>query len=109
MLHQEPADLVDQMLEDAINAGVTAPEGSTRRAAARQIWDQLQALHHKKGARIRDLMQWTRNGVYSVKEDKVRNIITSRLLGKKGSPGSRRSPRPRSLLWSRWRPLSRRR
>jgi hypothetical protein len=80
---KEPAESVDQLLHDTLNAGVTAPEGSPRRALAKQLYDQMQAAYEKKGAKSKDFRTWTLNALYCERQNVIKNIITARPLGQK--------------------------
>jgi hypothetical protein len=82
MLHEEPEAEVDELLLDAVNAGATAPDGSARQMYAKQIWDQMQTAHTKRGAKIKDVVKWTRNALrYKRAGGSVKNAIIARFPG----------------------------
>ena len=83
---QEPAESVDQLLSDAINGGATAPEGSPRRALAKQFFDSMQeAFTSKKKTKQADILKWLRAALYFEREQTVKNIMTARLPSEKKS------------------------
>jgi hypothetical protein len=76
----EPADSVDQLLVDAINGGTTAPEGSNRRAIARQLFDAMQdAFTGKKTTKRKDMLRWVLAALKLEREGQIKNILTARL------------------------------
>jgi hypothetical protein len=78
--NQESAESVDQLLFDAINGGTTAPEGSPRRALAKQLFDAMQdAFTGKKGAKKRDMLKWLLAALKLQREGQIKNILTARL------------------------------
>jgi hypothetical protein len=81
LFFHEPAAEVDELLYDVVNAGETAPVGSARHAYARQIWDQLQAAHQKKGSKTKDLLKWTSSALKYKREGVIKNAITARFPG----------------------------
>lgn len=79
----EPAESVDQLLHDAINGGVTAPEGSPRRALAKQFYDAMQDAFSKKKAKRADMLTWLLAALKFNREGQLKNILTARLSDKK--------------------------
>ena len=80
---EEPAELVDQLLFDAINGGATAPDGSPRRALAKQYFDaMLGAFEHKKAKRA-DMLTWLLAALKFERDGQMKNIVTARLGDKK--------------------------
>ena len=78
--NQESAESVDEFLFDAINGGTTAPEGSPRRALAKQFFDAMQdAFAGKKGAKRRDMLKWLLAALKLQREGQIKNILTARL------------------------------
>lgn len=82
MLHEQPTAEVDELLEDLINGGHTAPEGSLRRQIARQIWDAMQAAHTKKGARPKDVLKWVSVGLEYKRKGVSKSVMLARFPGK---------------------------
>jgi hypothetical protein len=80
-LFQEPAADVDELLEDIVNGGATAPSGSQRKEYALQIWNQTQAAFQKKGAKTKDFIKWTRGALKYKREGVMKNAITTRFPG----------------------------
>jgi hypothetical protein len=89
--NHEPAESVDQLFVDAINGGATAPEGSARRALAKQLFDAMQdAFKSKKGVKRQDMLKWVLAALKLEREGVIKNILTARLpQEKKGRPGRR--------------------
>src|SRR4030095_1642529 len=83
---KEPAADVDELLEDVVNGGATAPHGSPRREYAMQIWDQTQSAFTKKGAKTKDFIKWTRGALKYKREGVMKSAITARFPG----PGKKR-------------------
>jgi hypothetical protein len=84
--NQEPAESVDQLLNDAINGGATAPEGSPRRALARQLFDAMQeAYAGRKATKRRDILRWVLAALKLEREGVIKNILTARLPKEKKS------------------------
>lgn len=76
----EPAESVDQLLSDAINGGATAPEGSPRRALARQFFDAMHdAFSSRKVAKGRDVLKWLLAALQFERAGQMKNILTARL------------------------------
>lgn len=92
--NQEPAESVDQLLVDAINGGTTAPEGSPRRALAKQFFDAMQeAFAGKKSTKKRDVLKWLLAALKLQREGVIKNILTARLpQEKKARRGPRSTP-----------------
>jgi hypothetical protein len=81
--NKEPAESVDQLLVDAINGGTTAPEGTPRRAVAKQLFDaMLQAFESKKTKR-HDMLKWLLAALKFEREGVLKNILTAKLPGDK--------------------------
>jgi hypothetical protein len=79
----EPAESVDELLYDAINAGKTAPEGSARQALAKQFYEAMESAFTNRKAKRRDMMKWLLAALHGIRENKVRNILTVKLAGDK--------------------------
>lgn len=82
LLWEQPAAEVDELLEDLVNAGMTAPEGSSRRAASRQIWDAMQTAFTKRGPKLKDVLRWVHVAIEQKREGKVKNIMQARFSSK---------------------------
>jgi len=77
--NNEPAESVDQLLLDAINGGTTAPEGTPRRALAKQLFDAFHAaFSQKKGAKRKDMLEWVLAALKFQREGLLKNILTAR-------------------------------
>jgi hypothetical protein len=77
--NHEPAESVDQLLLDAINGGTTAPEGTPRRALAKQLFDAMQeAFTRKKAIKRRDMLEWVLAALKFQREGVLKNILTAR-------------------------------
>ena len=77
--NSEPAESVDQLLLDAINGGATAPEGSPRRALAKQLFDAMQeAFTRKKAVKRKDMLEWVLAALRFEREGVLKNILTAR-------------------------------
>jgi len=84
----EPAESVDQLLTDAINNGMTAPEGSPRRALAKQLFDAMQlAFSSKKTTKRKDMLNWVLTALKLEREGVIRNILTAKVPKEKKSRG----------------------
>ena len=81
-LNQQPPAEVDELLEDIVNGGETAPQGSPRRAAARQIWDAMEHAYGKSGPKLRDVIKWVHVAIDQKRAGHVKNIVHARFLGK---------------------------
>jgi hypothetical protein len=82
LLYEEPEAEVDELLIDAVNAGATAPAGTPRQSYAKQVWDAMQAAHTRRGARIKDVVKWTRNAMrYKRQGGTVKNAMLARFPG----------------------------
>ena len=82
MLHEAPETEVDELLEDIVNGGDTAPAGTPRQLVARQIWDALQSAHVKKGAKLKDVVRWVSVALEQKRRGHVKSIIMARFPGK---------------------------
>lgn len=92
--NQEPAESVDQLLADAINGGVTAPEGSLRRTLAKQFFDGMhEAFASKKKVKPKDILKWLRAALYAERDGHLKNIFTVRLPGDKKKSNADRQRR----------------
>jgi hypothetical protein len=87
----EPAESVDELLYDAINAGTTAPEGSPRQALAKQFYEAMENAFTSRKAKRKDMMKWLLAALHGIRENKVRNILTVRLAGDKKKHSSKRA------------------
>ena len=87
--NKEPADSVDQLLVDAINGGMTAPEGTPRRAVAKQLFDAMLAAFESKKTKRQDMLKWVLAALKFEREGILKNILTAKLPGDK-----KRRPRP---------------
>ena len=97
--NHEAADSVDQLFVDAINGGTTAPEGSPRRALAKQLFDAMQdAFKSKKSVKRQDMLKWVLAALKLQRENTIKNILTVRLQDKKKSARPGRRNLNRSLL-----------
>jgi hypothetical protein len=77
--NHEPAESVDQLLLDAINGGTTAPEGTPRRALAKQLFDAMQeAFTRKKAIKRKDMLEWVLAALKFQREGVLKNILTAR-------------------------------
>lgn len=90
---QEPAVSVDQLLYDAINGGATAPEGSPRRALAKQFYDAMQEAFTRKKVKRADMLGWILAALKFEREGVLKNILTARLPGGK-KRGRAKKPQP---------------
>jgi hypothetical protein len=63
LLEKQPPTEVDQLLEDMVNGGHTAPEGSARKANARQLWDLMQKAHSRRVATFKTVNGWVETGL----------------------------------------------
>ncbi len=75
----EPAESVDQLLSDAINGGATAPEGTPRRALAKQFFDDMQEAFKSRKTKRADMLKWVLAALKFEREGVVKNIMTARL------------------------------
>lgn len=89
-LNNQPASEVDELLEDLVNAGETAPEGSPRRSAAKQVWDAMQSAFQKRGPKLKDVLKWVHVAIDQKRAGHVRNIMHARFSGK----SRRKAPTP---------------
>jgi len=78
--NQEPTQSVDQLLIDAISGGLTAPEGSPRRALAKQFYTAMEDtfVSRKKGKRPQ-ILHWFLAALKLEREGVIKNILTTRL------------------------------
>lgn len=78
--NHEPAESVDQLLLDAINGGTTAPEGSPRRALAKQLFDAMHEAFasRKKNVKRKDMLEWVLAALKFQREGVLKNILTAR-------------------------------
>jgi hypothetical protein len=84
----EPAESVDQLLTDAINGGMTAPEGTPRRALAKQLFDGMQqAFSSKKTTKRKDMLAWVLAALKLEREGVIKNILTAKLPKEKKTIG----------------------
>lgn len=74
----EPAESVDQLLSDAINGGATAPEGSPRRALAKQFFDNMQEAFSSKKTKRKDMLDWVLAALRFERDGIIKNIATAR-------------------------------
>jgi hypothetical protein len=81
-LHEQDPTEVDELLEDVVNGGETAPENSARRHVARQIWDLMQTAHTKKGAKLKDVVKWVSVGLEHKRKNLTRSVMLARFPGK---------------------------
>jgi len=84
----QPAESVDQLLYDAVNGGMTAPDGSPRRALAKQFFDAMQESFRRKKAKQADILTWLIAALEFERKGVLKNIVTARLAGRK----KRKSP-----------------
>ena len=76
---EQPVEEGDQLLYDAINQGATAPEGSARRALAKQLFDAMaDAQKAKRGPKRRQMIDWIVNALTMARAGTVRNIMSAR-------------------------------
>jgi hypothetical protein len=91
--NSEPAESVDQLLYDAINGGATAPEGSPRRALAKQFFDAMQdAYKGRKATKRQDMLKWLIAALRFEREGQLKNILTARIPGEKKRRGGKKPP-----------------
>ena len=90
-LFDQPATEVDELLEDIVNGGDNAPEGSLRRHYARQIWDKMQDAHVKKGARLKDIIKWISVSIDGKRKGVSKSVMLARFPGKGRRKASRRT------------------
>jgi len=81
--NREPADSVDQLLFDAINGGMTAPEGTPRRAISKQLFDAMLAAFESKKTKRHDMLKWLLAALKFEREGVLKNILTAKLPGDK--------------------------
>lgn len=74
----EEQPFVDQFMEDVVNDGVTAPQGSPRRALAELIHKQMTDGHRESSLTNKKATEWFYKALDSIHEGKVRNILTVR-------------------------------
>jgi hypothetical protein len=86
----EPAESVDQLLNDAINGGATAPEGSARRALAKQFFDAMSDAFQKRTRRP-EVFKWFLNALKATRDGQVKNILTMKSQKKKKAKKTNRS------------------
>jgi hypothetical protein len=79
--NQEPAESVDQLLNDAINGGATAPEGSPRRALSKQYFDAMSDSFQKRTKRP-EAFRWLLNALKAARDGQIKNITTMRIAKK---------------------------
>jgi hypothetical protein len=89
--NQEPAESVDQLLFDAINGGTTAPEGSPRRAIAKQLFDAMLQAFESKRTKRHDMLKWVLAALKFEREGVLKNILTAKLPGDKKRRGKKPS------------------
>jgi hypothetical protein len=88
--NSEPAESVDQLLYDAVNGGATAPEGSPRRALAKQFYDAMQdAFKSRKATKRQDILKWLLAALKFEREGQLKNILTARIPGDKKRRGKK--------------------
>jgi hypothetical protein len=80
--NEQPAESVDQLLYDAINGGATAPEGSNRRALAKQFFDAMHDAFTKRGKRP-EMLKWLLAALTAERAGQIKNILTMRMPSKK--------------------------
>lgn len=86
--NHEPAESVDQLLTDAMNGGLSAPEGSPRRALAKQLFDAMQEAYTKKKTTKRaDMLHWVLASLKFERDGVIKNILTAKLPNDKKSRG----------------------
>lgn len=89
--NHEAVESVDQLFVDAINGGATAPEGSPRRALAKQLFDAMHdAFKSKKSVKRQDMLKWVLAALKLQRENTIKNILTVRLQDKKKVRQNRR-------------------
>src|SRR5262245_52973400 len=76
--NEQPAESVDQLLFDAINGGATAPEGSPRRALAKQFFDAMYEAFTKRGKRP-EMLKWLLAALKAERDGQIKNILTMRM------------------------------
>jgi hypothetical protein len=90
--NHEAVESVDQLFVDAINGGTTAPEGSPRRALAKQLFDAMHdAFKSKKSVKRQDMLKWVLAALKLQRENTIKNILTVRLQDKKKTRPGRRN------------------
>jgi hypothetical protein len=87
---EQSPEAVDQFLYDAINGGKTAPENSSRRLLAKQLYDAMEEAFTAKKAKRRAMYEWLLAGLKLERDNVVKNIKTTRLGDKK--KGRRKPP-----------------
>lgn len=87
--NKEPAESVDQLLVDAINGGTTAPEGTPRRAIAKQLFDAMLAAFETKKTKRADMLKWVLAALKFEREGVLKNILTAKLPGDKKRRGKK--------------------
>lgn len=80
--NEQPAESVDQLLYDAINGGATAPDGSPRRALAKQFFDAMHDAFSKRGKRP-EMLKWLLAALKAERDGQIKNILTMRMPSKK--------------------------
>jgi hypothetical protein len=88
--NKEPAESVDQLLVDAINGGMTAPDGTPRRAVAKQLFDAMAQAFEGKKAKRHDMLKWLLAALKFEREGVLKNILTAKL------PGDKKKRRPKA-------------
>lgn len=91
--NNEPAESVDQLLYDAINDGTTAPEGSPRRALAKQFSEAMYAAASAKKPKRSDVLKWLLAALKYEREGILKNILTAKMGGDKKRRTRRLPPR----------------
>jgi len=77
-LHRQPIAEVDQLLEDVVENGKTAPEGSVRRGNSSQIFDLLGDAYKKRQTRLKDMIKWTGNALENNRRDRIKSVTSGR-------------------------------
>lgn len=96
--NNEPAESVDRLLSDAINGGMTAPEGSPRRALAKQLFDAMQEAFSGKKTKRRDMLRWLLVALKFEREGVLKNILSVRLPSDKKRRRAKKSSGPSAAI-----------
>lgn len=96
-IHEKGEDpgLVDQFLHDAINGGVTAPEGSVRRQLAVQFFDAMMKAFADKAAKRAAVLKWLLTALADERKGIVKNILHQRGVSRKKRADKRSQPQPK--------------
>jgi hypothetical protein len=85
---------VDQLLLDAINGGQSAPEGTPRRALAKQLFEAMSdSFSSRKKMKRADMLKWVLTALKLERDGVIKNILSTRLPGEK----KRRGRKPAQL------------